>query len=101
MSITITSNYSNPQASILDKYNNIFKKTVDDKAVVLKNSTSLENISARDLSAKDMREYLTADEKRVLKEVFGDLNVDKNTTNPYNSTRYSDFLKGTQLDVKL
>ena len=101
MAITIHSNYVSPQSGLTEKFNNIYKKNVDEKVAVLKNSTSSETAKIRQMSNNDIREYLTADEKKVLKEVFGDVNVDKNTATPYSNSRYAEFLKGTQLDVKL
>ena len=101
MAITINSNYVSPQTALAEKFNNIYKKSVDEKVPVLKNSTNAETAKIRDMSNNDIRDYLTVDEKKVLREVFGDMNVDKNTATPYSNARYSDFLKGTQLDVRL
>jgi hypothetical protein len=85
----------------MEKFHNIYKKSVDDKMPIQKIGTNMESYNIRELSGNEIRDYLTVDEKRVLKEVFGDLNVDKNTTTPYSQMRYSEFLKGTQLDVRL
>ena len=102
MAINITSNYSNPQVSIMNKFHNVYKKNIDEKVAMPKNNAK-SHISDENVNniSSDIREYLSIDEKKVLKEVFGDLNVDRNTTTPYNSTRYSDFLKGSQLDIRL
>ena len=100
MSITITSSYSNPQLSVMQKFHNIYKNNVDEKSVVQKNDAQgIKNIG--DMSMKDIREFLSVDEKRVLKEVFGDSNIDKNTINPYSSTSYAEILKGSQIDIRL
>ena len=104
MPLTITSEYTNPHTAIMQKYQNSVRNAeADQKAVVQKANPNLkENISnLRDLSGNDILEYLSVDEKRVLKEVFGDLNVAKNMPNGYYGTKYSDFMKGSQVDIRL
>ena len=102
MAINITSNYTNPQMSISNKFHNVYKKTVDEKVAMPKNNAK-DHISDENVHkiSSDIREFLSVDEKKVLKEVFGDLKVENNNSSPYNSTRYSDFLKGSQLDIRL
>jgi len=100
MAITITNNYSNPQVSVLQKFHNAYKNNEVDKKNTAKNN-SPENLQRVEVQANDIREYLSVDEKRVLKEVFGDFNVDKNTNVLYNSTRSVDLLKGSQIDIRL
>jgi hypothetical protein len=65
-------------------------------------TTAAENVeNVRDLNSRDIREFLSADEKRTLREVFGDLALDKNTHSGYNGTQNIEFLKGSQIDIKL
>jgi hypothetical protein len=102
MAINITSDYTNPQYATLQKYQNVYKKPeMQHKAAISANQPHKDIENVRDINTNDIREFLTNDEKRVLKEVFGDLNVDKNTTTPYNDTRYADMLKGSQIDIRL
>jgi len=104
MPLTINSEYANPQFAVMQKFQNTYKKDlVEEKAVVDKsNSTPRDNIAnLRDVSGNDILEYLSVDEKRVLREVFGDFNVDKNMPSGYYGTKYSDFMKGSQIDVRL
>ncbi|MCL1827318.1 MAG: hypothetical protein FWG20_04675 [Candidatus Cloacimonetes bacterium] len=101
MSITINNNVSGYSSALTDKLNTLYKKNVDEKVPVKKNSTNEESVKIRDISTNDIKQFLTADEKKVLREVFSDLEVDKNTSTPYSNMQYAEFLKGTQLDVKL
>ena len=104
MPLTITSEYTNPQLAVMQKFQNKYKHNVsEEKAVVEKTNIQQKNNIAnlRDVSGNDILEYLSVDEKRVLREVFGDFNVDKNTPSGYYGTKYSDFLKGSQIDVRL
>ena len=55
----------------------------------------------RDLSPSELKDFLSSDEKKVLKEVFGDLAVDKYSNNFYNSSKSTDLVKGSQIDIKL
>ena len=102
MAINITGNYSNPQVSIMQKFHNVYKKSVDEKVAMPKNNAK-DHISNENVGnvSNDIREFLSIDEKRVLKEVFGDMDVEKSKNIPYNGIRYSDFLKGSQLDIRL
>ena len=100
MAINITSNYTNTQVSLMQKFHSAYKKSVDEKVAVPKNS-AIENDINKENVSNDIREYLSIDEKKVLKEVFGDENLDKNTTTPYSGLKYTEFLKGTQLDIRL
>jgi hypothetical protein len=104
MPINITSNYSNPQFAIMQKFQNTYKQNnIAEKAVVQKSEPIINRNIAdiRDINSNDIRDYLSVDEKRTLKEVFGDFNVDKNIVPGYNGVKYSEFLKGNQIDVKL
>ncbi len=101
MAINILNNYQNTQSSIMQKYHDIYKTNNDEKIVKQKNINKSNVVELPEISKKDLREYLSVDEKRVLKEVFGDLNVDKNSHTPYNHSRSFDFFKGSQIDVKL
>jgi len=100
MALNITNNYSNPQVSILQKFHNAYKNNEVEKKVTHKNNLS-EITQPTDIQANEIREYLSVDEKRVLKEVFGDLSVDKKTNTPYSCTKSVDFLKGSQIDIRL
>ena len=102
MAINITSNFSDPSVFMMQKFHNVYKKNVDEKVAVGKNNAK-DHISEENVQkiSSDVREYLSVDEKRVLKEVFGDLEVEKNNSNPYHSGRYTEFLKGSQLDIRL
>ncbi|MCL2063049.1 MAG: hypothetical protein FWG98_01575 [Candidatus Cloacimonetes bacterium] len=102
MAINITNNYTNPQVTVMNKFHNAYKKNVDEKVAMPKNNAK-DHISDENVNkiSSDIREFLSIDEKKVLKEVFGDSNVEKNISSPYNSTRYSDFLKGSQIDIRL
>jgi len=101
MSITINNNYVSSQTNLLDKLNNMYKKNVDEKVPIIKNCTNQEKGRNHDVIGTDIRQYLTVDEKKVLKEVFADNHLDKNTNTLYNKSEYTEFLKGTQLDVRL
>jgi len=100
MALNITNNYINPQATVLQKFHNAYKNNEVEKKVAQKNNL-LEIMQPADIQANVIREYLSVDEKRVLKEVFGDLSVDKNTNTPYSGTKGVDFLKGSQIDIRL
>jgi len=100
MALNITNNYINPQATVLQKFHNAYKNNEVEKKVAQKNNMA-ELVQPADVQANVIREYLSVDEKRVLKEVFGDLSVDKNTNTPYSCTRSVDFLKGSQIDIRL
>gem|GEM_PF-2162822 len=105
MAINVTNNFVNSQMSSIQKFHNIYKKNIDEKVPTPKNN-ALGNKDAFMLSNagnsnNDMREYLTLDEKKVLKEVFGDFELDKNSATPYSGTRNIDFLKGIQIDMRL
>ena len=104
MALSITSEYSNPQYAVMQKFQSTYKQSdVSEKISVEKaNSTPRDNIAnLREISGNDILEYLSVDEKRILKEVFGDFNLDKNTSSSYYGTKYSDFMKGSQIDVRL
>jgi len=101
MAINILSNYQNTQSSVLQKYHEIYKNKTDDNPVKSRNINQANDIELPEVSKKDLREYLSVDEKRVLKEVFGDFNVDKNNYTPYNHSQSFDLFKGSQIDVKL
>lgn len=100
MAINISNNYSNSQVSLMQKFHSVYQKNVEEKVSKPQNNIN-EDSQLRDISSKDIREYLSVDEKRVLKEVFGDLNVDKNSSSPYSHSKYMDFFKGSQIDIKL
>ena len=100
MPISISSNYNPPSVNLLQKFHNSYSRGVEEKANIsnpIKSEPILEEVQA----PQKLQEFLSADEKRVLKEVFGDLNVDKNVYNPYNGTKFAYIFKGSQLDIKL
>jgi hypothetical protein len=101
MPLTINNTYFNTPQTLTDKLNNLYKKNVDEKTPILKNSTNPEIAKMREVKSNDIRQYLTVDEKKVLKEVFNEEGVDGKTTTPYQKNEYTEFMKGTQLDVKL
>ena len=100
MPISITSSYTPPNVNLLQKFHNTYQKTVDEKAVV-SSSVRQEKVSEVDITQNKLHEYLSVDEKRALKEIFGDLNIDKNVYNPYNGTKFAYIFRGSQIDVKL
>ena len=100
MAINIVSSYSNPQLSAMQKFHNVYKKSVDEKAALPKNDVQEVSFNNENIT-NDIREYLSVDEKRVLKEVFGDLDIDKNNPSPYSVPKYSELLKGSQLDIRI
>ena len=100
MAINITSNYTSNQVNLLQKFHNNYQKNIDEKVALPQNEPK-ESIIAQKTDSHKLQEYLSVDEKKVLKEVFGDLNVEKNVYNPYNGTRFAYIFKGSQLDVKL
>jgi hypothetical protein len=100
MPITITNNYTPPNVNLLQSYHNSYKKNVEEKAVV-SNPHKTEAIKEENFTQNKLQEFLSVDEKRVLKEVFGDLNVDRNVYNPYNGTKFAYIFKGSQLDIRL
>ena len=100
MAINITSNYSNPQTLVYQKFHNAYKNSVDEKKVTQKNNPT-ENSQVADIKENSIRDFLSVDEKRVLKEVFGDFNVDKNSGIQYGASKNVDFLKGSQIDIRL
>jgi len=100
MAISITSNYANPQVDLMKKFHSVYKNSVDEKAVVQKNSPR-ETKKTIEMSSNDIREYLSVDEKRVLREVFGDAEMDRKGINPYHNTNSVELLKGSQLDIRL
>jgi hypothetical protein len=83
--------------NLLQKFHNSYQKAVDEKAVVSNSASTVDE----NITQSKIQEYLTIDEKRVLKEVFGDQNVDRNVYNPYNGTKFAYIFKGSQLDIKL
>jgi len=104
MPINITSNYSNPQLAIMQRFQKTYKPEETPEKVHVKNNSHQHNNNAKDLSninSNDIRDYLSNDEKKLLKEVFGDLNLDKISVVGYSATKFSDTLKGSQIDVKL
>jgi hypothetical protein len=100
MPLNITSNYTPVSTNLLQKFHSSYQKPVDEKAIV-SNSVKSEPVIEENISQNKIQEFLTIDEKRVLKEVFGDVNVDKNVYNPYNGTKFAYIFKGSQLDIKL
>lgn len=101
MAINIQSNYQNPQALMLKKYHEAYKKEVSENKVKPSNDKAKTDRELPEINKSNLRDFLSSDEKRVLKEVFGDLNVDKNTTIPYNHSNSLVFFKGNHLDIKL
>ncbi|MCB5250113.1 MAG: hypothetical protein RBS16_00965 [Candidatus Cloacimonadales bacterium] len=97
----IQSNLSN-SVNIHQQYSDRFKtnKTENQKPTIQPNSNNhLDKI--RNLDPSELKDFLSVDEKKVLKEVFGDLAVDKYSNIFYNNTRSIDLLKGSQIDIKL
>jgi len=101
MSINIISNYVNPKNAIFERYQGLNNQKIEQKVTVAKPIINPEFDQIRDLSSNEIRDYLTIDEKKALKEVFGDFNLDTNTVSPYNSPKYMEMFKGTQLDIRL
>jgi hypothetical protein len=88
----------------MQKFQQTYKQSEVAQKVTLPTTKSVaaENVeNVRDLNSHDIREFLSADEKRTLREVFGDLALDKNTHSKYNGTQNIDFLKGSQIDIRL
>jgi len=104
MPINITSNYSNPQQAIMQRFKESYKQeATPEKAIVQNNPLPIHNTppDLKNISSNNIQDFLSVDEKRTLKEVFGDFNLDKKTIPQYNGSKYTDFLKGSQIDVKL
>ena len=100
MAINITSNYTSNNVNLMQKFHSNYKKQVDEKAVVSQNEPK-DIIPDQKSEEHKLSEFLSVDEKRVLKEVFGDLSSEKNVYNPYNGTKFAYIFKGSQIDVKL
>jgi len=104
MPINITSNYSNPQQAIMQRFKESYKQEpTPEKTLVQNNPMPIQNTppDLKNISSNNIQDFLSPDEKRTLKEVFGDFNLDKKTIPQYNGSKYTDFLKGSQIDVKL
>jgi len=104
MPINITSNYSNPQQAIMQRFKDSYKQdTIQEKTLAKNNPLPIQNTppDLQNINSNNIHDFLSVDEKRTLKEVFGDFNLDKKTIPQYNGSRYTDFLKGSQIDVKL
>jgi len=104
MPINITSNYANPQLAIMQRFQKTYKPDDTPEKVHVKNNSLANKENTNELyniNSNDIRDYLSTDEKRLLKEVFGDSQLDKNSILGYNVTKFSDTLKGSQIDVKL
>jgi hypothetical protein len=102
MALTINSDVISNQYSIQQKYADVYKKNSKENPNSLpdnKPNTVMNDI--RDISNADLKNFLSVDEKKVLKEVFGDLSVDKESLNLYNSSKSAELLKGSKIDIKL
>ena len=100
MAISVLSNYNSTDVNVLKKFHNAYKKSVDEK-VNISQITHSTNILTNDFTDNKIQEYLTADEKRVLREVFGDNNIDKHILSPYTGTKLAYIFKGSQIDIRL
>ena len=104
MALSIHSEYVNPQLTMMQKFQQTYKQAEVPEKKVTHNPNSANQdviLNIRNMSTNDIREILSTDEKRTLNEVFGDKILDKNTLSPYNDFKFSSFLKGTKIDVKL
>lgn len=102
MALTINSTNITNQYNIQQKYAEVYKKnSKEQNNLISDNKPNPELEEIRDISNKDLKNYLSVDEKKVLKEVFGDLSVDKETLNIYNSSRSAELLKGSKIDIRL
>ena len=102
MPININSRQYVPVSQDFNRYHNAYKKNIDENLVITKNVAkerfSVEN--AININT-NLREYLSVDEKKVLKEVFGDFENENRVNTPYNKTSNFEFTKGSLLDIKL
>jgi hypothetical protein len=101
MAINVNSNYASNNYEVMKKFQEVYKKNTPTEKISVKNSNNINTEIMRELDEKNIREYLTVEEKILLKEVFGDINLDKNSNFQYSGTKFSTFLKGSQIDIKL
>jgi len=88
--------------NIYQKYTEKYRASKPEKKEIKISQKSNPHLDEmRDLSPSELKDFLSSDEKKVLKEVFGDLAVDKYSNNLYNSSKSTDLLKGSQIDIKL
>ena len=100
MAINITSNFTGNNYAVMQKFQNVYKKNEVNEKVSTKNPM-IENTNETIDFNNNIREYLSNDEKKILKEIFGEISVDKNNSIKYNGPEFVDFLKGSKIDVKL
>ncbi len=101
MALTIQNNQIDNAYSLYQRTSDLYKKNTKDRQTLPANQANKEAESVRTLTSKDLKSFLSNDEKKVLKEVFGDLSVDKESILLYNSPNSINLLKGSKIDIKL
>ena len=102
MPISINNHNSYPVSTELNKYHNAYKKNIDEKVhstkSVTKDGYKSENVTDGNY---EIRDYLSIDEKKVLREVFGEFETEKKETNVFYNKNNHEMMKGSKLDIKL
>ncbi|HOD53677.1 MAG TPA: hypothetical protein PKJ08_04050 [Candidatus Cloacimonadota bacterium] len=102
MAISNVQSHLSNTSNIYQKYTELYKSNNPTKQQVIpENQPNTQILEIRDISSSELKDFLSNDEKKVLKEVFGDLSVDKQTIPYYNSLKSTELLKGSQIDIKL
>ena len=101
MAITIHNNHIENSYNLYQRTTDVYKKNTKETANTPDNQTSPINQTVTSYADQDLKSFLSNDEKRVLKEIFGDLTVDKETSVLYNSINSKELLKGSKIDIRL
>lgn len=102
MALTINQASISNQYNIQQKYAEMYKQNNKQKVESTTQNEAHQSIEdLRDIGSSSLKNFLSSDEKKVLKEVFGDLSVDKQSQHLYNSTQLSKLLIGSKIDIKL
>lgn len=101
MALTINQTQISNSYNQYNRTSDIYKKHSPEKNFQSQNQPSRHIDTVRSMSNQDLKSFLSIDEKKVLKEVFGDLSVDKEVDVLYNSPHAIELLKGSKIDIRL
>lgn len=100
MALTIQNHNIQSQLTPLQHITDTYKKSDSNKEKIeVKNQPKVEEELTTNIINTDLKQYLSKDELRVLKEVFGDETVVANT--PYNNEGAKKLLIGSRIDIRL
>ncbi len=100
MAITISNNNIQSNYPAINAVPDAYRKNTSEKKTIPVNNKTNEHEQIRDASSNELKNYLSPAEKKVLGELFGEVQKESLMPN-FHTQNNPAFLKGSKIDVVL